>query len=29
MTWIGVASWVVYLTVLGAWAYLASVGFTS
>jgi hypothetical protein len=29
MTWIDVASWVVYLTVLGAWAYLALVGFTA
>lgn len=27
MTWIGVASWLVYLTVLAAWAYLAFVGF--
>jgi hypothetical protein len=29
MTWIGVASWLVYLTVLAAWAYLAFVGFTA
>jgi hypothetical protein len=28
-TWVGVASWLVYLTVLAAWAYLAFVGFTA
>jgi hypothetical protein len=29
MTWVGVAAWIVYLTVLAAWAYLTIVGFTA